>query len=201
MRIRYNAPVTLTFTLAAAAVLLIDSTTGANLTLKLFTALPQGYFSFSNPFAWVRLVSHVIGHANWEHLLSNYAIILLIGPILEEKYGSPRLLWMIFFTALVTGVVNTIFFHTALLGASGIVFMMILLASFTNVRNGDIPLTFILIVVLYLLKEFIMITGSDEISQTAHILGGICGSLFGFNSKDRQKKEQKNTPRIEPEGE
>ena len=197
VRIRYNAPVTLTFALAAAFVLLFDTMTGASITLGLFTALPKGYFNFSDPMAYFRLVSHVIGHGNWEHLLGNFAIILLIGPILEEKYGSGQLLWMIFFTALVTGLVNTFFFHTALLGASGIVFMMIILASFTNVRNGDIPLTFILVVVLYLLKEFILITGTDDISQTAHILGGICGSLFGFGRKGENKK----APRPEPEGE
>lgn len=183
MRIRYNAPVTLTFALLSISILLIDTLTGAGITLRFFTALPRGYFNPSDPFAWLRLVSHVLGHAGWEHLLSNFAIILLIGPILEEKYGSPALLWMIFFTALVTGVVNTLFFQTALLGASGIVFMMIILASFTNVRGGDIPLTFILVVLIYLLKEIILITGADEVSQSAHILGGICGSLFGFTRR------------------
>ena len=185
MRIRYNAPVTLTFTLIATAVLLIDTTTHSGVTAAFFTAVPRGYFNPSSPLAYFRLVSHVFGHAGWDHLLGNFAIILLIGPILEEKYGSLRLLWMIFFTALVTGIVNTLFFQTALLGASGIVFMMIILASFTNVRNGDIPLTFILIVLLYLLKEIVFISGTDNISQTAHILGGICGSLFGFGGKQQ----------------
>ncbi|WP_319478069.1 rhomboid family intramembrane serine protease [Marispirochaeta aestuarii] len=180
MRIRYNAPVTLTFALLATTVLLFDTVTRSNLTLLLFTALPRGNFDFARPLAYVRLISHIVGHLGWEHLLSNFAIILLIGPILEEKHGSLRLLWMIFFTALVTGLVNTLFFHTALLGASSIVFMMIILVSFTNVRNGDIPLTFILVVILYLVKEIILITDADDVSQTAHILGGICGSLFGF---------------------
>ena len=153
MRIRYNAPVTLTFALLATTVLLFDTVTRSNLTLLLFTALPRGNFDFARPLAYVRLISHIVGHLGWEHLLSNFAIILLIGPILEEKHGSLRLLWMIFFTALVTGLVNTLFFHTALLGASSIVFMMIILVSFTNVRNGDIPLTFILVVILYLCKR------------------------------------------------
>ena len=69
--------------------------------------------------AYFRLVSHVIGHGSWEHLLGNFAIILLIGPILEEKYGSGQLLWMIFFTALVTGLVNTFFFPHSPSGSLG----------------------------------------------------------------------------------
>ena len=80
VRIRYNAPVTLTFALAAAFVLLFDTMTGAGITPALFTALPKGFFNFSDPLAYFRLVSHVIGHGSWEHLLSNFAIILLIGP-------------------------------------------------------------------------------------------------------------------------
>jgi len=190
MRIRYNAPVTLTFALLATGVLLFDTVTRSNLTLFFFTALPRGSFDFASPLAYLRLISHIVGHMGWEHLLSNFAIILLIGPILEEKHGSLRLSWMIFFTALITGLVNTLFFHTALLGASSIVFMMIILASFTNVRSGDIPLTFILVVILYLVKEIILITAADDVSQTAHILGGICGSLFGFGKgKGRRKRE------------
>lgn len=187
MRIRYNAPVTLSFTLLATAVLLFDTLTRAGVTTVLFTALPRGYFQLMNPLAYVRLVSHIVGHAGWEHLMGNFAIILLIGPILEEKYGSGQLLWMIFFTALITGIVNTLFFHTALLGASGIVFMMIILVSITNVRDGEIPLTFILVVLLYLMKEIIMIARADDISQTAHILGGICGSMFGFTRRGERK--------------
>ena len=57
---------------------------------------------------------------------------------------------------------------------------MILLASFTNFKRGEIPLTFILILVLYLGQEVMNFFRSDNISQFAHIAGGFCGSLFGF---------------------
>ena len=181
MKIRYNAPVILTLTFLSAAVLITDTLTGLHLTEAFFAAAPKGYFNPVNPVSYFRLFSHIIGHANWEHLLSNFTIILLIGPILEEKYRSGRLLFMILVTALVTGILNLLFFNTALLGASGIAFMMIILVSITNYRKGEIPLTFILVVLLFLAKEVIMITAADNISQTAHIVGGVCGSLFGFN--------------------
>jgi membrane associated rhomboid family serine protease len=58
--------------------------------------------------------------------------------------------------------------------------MMVLLASFTNFNKGEIPLTFILVLVLYLGRELFNSFRSDNISEFAHIAGGFCGSLFGF---------------------
>jgi rhomboid protease GluP len=128
----------------------------------------------------LRLLSYVLGHQSWIHLMSNFSFILLIGPVLEEKYRSGPLFVMMLVTALATGVLNALFFRTGLMGASGIVFMLILLSSFSNIRSGDIPLTFILILVLFLAREIVASFGQDNISQFAHVIGGICGSLFGF---------------------
>jgi membrane associated rhomboid family serine protease len=135
----------------------------------------------------VDLFTHVIGHADWDHLIGNFSIILLVGPILEKDYGSESLLFMMAVTALVTGLLNVIFFTTALLGASGIVFMMILLASFTNISKGEIPLTFILVLILYVGQQIVESLSEDNISQFTHIVGGFLGSLFGFfNQPDRK---------------
>ena len=180
MRIRYNAPVTLTFALAATLILLLDQFFRLGLIPALFVVPGSNAFTLSDPINFIRLFSHVLGHVNWEHLLGNFAIILLIGPILEEKYGAFSMLTMIITTAFVTGVLNVLLFPTGLLGASGVVFMMILLASFTNIRNGEIPLTFILILILYLAREFLSSFQENEISEFAHIVGGLCGSMFGF---------------------
>jgi membrane associated rhomboid family serine protease len=100
--------------------------------------------------------------------------------MLEENYGSSSLLTMIVITALVTGVLNVLFFRSPLMGASGVVFMMILLSSFTNFSHGEIPLTFILVLILYMGVQLFSSFGSDNVSQFAHIAGGLCGSFFGF---------------------
>ena len=176
MRIRYNAPVVLTFTLLSTVILIVDQIFGG-FTEAFFVSYPA--FGGS-ALDFLRLFSHVLGHQNWLHLMSNFSFILLIGPVLEEKYRSGPLLAMVLVTALVTGPLNILIFSTGLMGASGIVFMLILLSSFTNIRSGEIPLTFVLIVVLFLAKEFIDALAEDNISQFAHIIGGICGSLFGF---------------------
>lgn len=178
MKLSYNAPVTLTFALLSAIVLALDQFIFTSLTEQMFSV--GGSMSLGDPLDYIRLFSHVIGHADWTHLLGNFAFILLLGPILEEKYGSALLLLMMAITALVTGVINVLLLSTGLLGASGIVFMMILLVSFTNFRKGEIPLTFILIVLLYLAREVITAFQDDSVSQFAHIAGGLTGSLFGF---------------------
>jgi len=178
MRVRYNSPVILSFALASAIVLIVNQITGGRFTPTLFIVNPS--FSASNPIDWLRLVLHVVGHRDWGHLISNFSFILLIGPVLEEKYGSLPILLMMLVTALATGILNILVVKTGLYGASGIVFMLILLSSFTNIRKGEMPITFILIIALYIMREFINALNPDTISQLAHIAGGICGGLFGF---------------------
>jgi membrane associated rhomboid family serine protease len=186
MRIKYNAPTTLTFTLLSGLVLLLSGTVLPNLTTDWFST-PAPFHS--NHFQdYVKLISHPLGHASIDHYISNFSFILLLGPILEASYGSLGVLLMMFATALVTGLLQVFFFpSTILLGASGIVFMMILLASFTNFNKGEIPLTFILVMAVYLGREVfnavaakVTPNSANNISQFAHIIGGLVGSFFGF---------------------
>lgn len=180
LRITYNAPVVLTFTLAAvAAYCLVDLVPSAQ---GWFVAMPY----LDGTKSYVGLVGHILGHASWQHLMGNFMLILLLGPILEERHGSLPLLWMILLTALVTGLINLAFSSHGLLGASGIVFMMILLASTANIRQGEIPLTFIAVAIVYLGGEVIASFKSDGISHLAHLVGGASGAMLGFlGAKDK----------------
>jgi rhomboid protease GluP len=174
LRLRYNAPVVLTFSLAATVATLM----GPWVIQRLFVV--PGHMAWGDPLAYVRLFTHVLGHAGFQHLLANLTVILLIGPLLEDKHGSADLAFMIALTALVTGVLNVALFSTPLLGASGVAFMMILLASLINVRRGELPLTFVLVVVLFVGQELIAMRRTDQISQFTHLVGGACGAAFGF---------------------
>lgn len=195
-RIRYNSPVILTFTFICTIILMLDNFLGGNV-MPIFTVYP--HFDYTNVISYFRLFSHVMGHGNWEHLTSNFTFILLLGPILEEKYGSQSLLIMMFVTALITGLLNVLFLSTALLGASGIVFMFIIMSSVVNVRSGEIPITFILVVALFLGKEVLSATqeatglaAATNVSNFGHILGGICGSAFAFLTVHMQGSGFKN---------
>ena len=68
-----------------------------------------------------------------------------------------------------------------LLGASGIVFAFILLSSFTCMKDGKIPLTFILVVIIYIGGQIYQgIFVKDNVSNLTHIIGGGVGSALGF---------------------
>ncbi len=180
MKLKYNAPTTLTFALAAAIVLLVDQYLMPGVIEALFTAEGSTTFHYDDIPSYVRMLTHVFGHAGWDHLLSNLTLILLLGPILEEKFGSKQVAWMMVMTALINGLVNALFFESSLMGSSGIAFMMILLVSFANIRAGEFPLSALLVVGLYLAKEVLTIFRSDDISQMSHIIGAACGAVFGF---------------------
>jgi rhomboid protease GluP len=177
--IRFNAPVILTFALLSLLALLLGNWTNGAATHQYFSVYRS---SLSDPLTYVRFVGHVLGHADYEHYMGNMLLLLLVGPGLEEKYGSGTMIWMILVTALVTGLVHFVFFPgSALLGASGVVFMMIVLSSFTAMRRGEIPVTLILVVIFYLGGEIMDgLFKKDNISQITHIVGGLCGLIFGF---------------------
>ncbi|WP_058485715.1 rhomboid family intramembrane serine protease [Defluviitalea phaphyphila] len=177
-KIHYNSPVILTFTCLAFLVFILGELTNSKSTIFLFSIYRT---SIKDPLFYIRLFTHILGHINWEHFINNFLLILLIGPILEEKYGSYNILFMILFTAFITGIINVMFFNTALLGASGIVFMFILLSSFTNIQKGTIPLTLILVIVIFIGREIMEgLFSKDQISQLTHIIGGFCGGVFGY---------------------
>jgi rhomboid protease GluP len=183
LRLRYNAPVSLTFALICFAVLLLNQLLAHTLIANAFSAPGRGAFDFGSLMSYVRLFSYTLGHASWEHLMGNLAFLLLLGPILEEKYGSGSLALMMLITAVATAVINMLISSSGLVGASGIVFMFILLSSFTRTGKGEIPLTFVFIVLLFMTKEVVASFQHNNISELAHILGGVCGAAFGFLMK------------------
>ena len=178
-RIQFNSPVVLSFALVSLGALLLGRLTGGRSTALLFSVYRS---RLTDPLSYLRAFLHVLGHSGWAHYSGNMLLLLVIGPQLEERYGSRTLLECIAFTALITGLFQcTLFPHTAVLGASGIVFMMILMASMGGMRQGGIPLTLILVAVFYLGGEITTaVTAADNISQLSHIVGGLCGAFLGF---------------------
>ena len=178
-RLKFNAPVTLSFVFISLIIYIVAVFSGGLSNVLFFSVYRSDW---NDLFAYIRLFTHILGHASMEHYFSNMMVILLLGPIVEERYGSKQLLLIIVITGLVTGLISIVFFpHAALLGASGIVFMLIILSSIVNYDKGRIPITFILVVALYLGREvFLSVTIEDNVSRITHIVGGICGAAMGF---------------------
>ena len=179
LRLSLNAPVTLAFVgVCFLAQLLNMLTMGASNRL-VFSVYRS---SLADPLTYVRSLFHVFGHADWNHLMGNMIYILILGPMLEEKYGAKNLALVIAVTALVTGVFSQLLFpRVMLLGASGVVFAFILMSSITVREDGAIPLTFVLVAVLYLGQQVLQgLFTRDSVSQSTHLIGGAVGSVFGF---------------------
>lgn len=178
-KIVYNAPVTLSFVIACFIVTLIGILSSGKITQLLFATY---HSSLKNPLTYVRLLTHVLGHSDIGHFVGNASYLLLLGPMLEEKYGKSTMLQTIMITAVLTGLVNYVFFPNIMLcGASGIVFSFIILSSFTNYKKKEIPLTFILVAVFFIGQQIYEgITIQDNISNMSHIIGGIIGAFMGY---------------------
>ena len=179
LRITFNSPAVLIFALACVAVQVLNVVTHGASNRLLFSTYRSSLLS---PLTWVRCVTHVLGHADWGHLLNNMMLLLILGPMLEEKYGTKNLVFVMLATAIATAVLNMVFFpNVALLGASGIVFAMVLLSSITSTDGHTIPLTFILVAVLYIGQQvYEGLFVADNISQLGHIVGGLVGTVLGF---------------------
>lgn len=177
MKITFTSPVILAILFISTIVLLL-SNAGFNLESS-FMFNPYRPLSFGT-------LAHIFGHANLNHLMSNMLLLLLVGPSVEDRFGSNTLIMMILIASILIAIVHFILSPgTGLMGASGIVFMLIILNSFAGNNDNDtnkieIPLPLILVAGFYLGKEFLNMAQVDNVSQMAHITGGICGIVFGF---------------------
>ena len=179
LKIVVNAPAVTGFAALMFIATLSGVLTGGKSTRLLFQTW---HSSLLSPLTWLRFFTHVLGHTGWSHFMGNAAYILLLGPMMEEKYGSAALVKVIVITALITGAVNYLFFPgVALCGASGVVFAFIILTSFTGFGAGEIPLTFLLIAAIFIGQQ--LYEGAfirDDVSQLSHIIGGAVGAVIGY---------------------
>ena len=178
-KISFNSPVILGFVGICFIVMLINMATDGRSNDLLFVTY---HSSLRDPLTYVRFFTYIFGHDGWTHFIGNMGYILLLGPLLEEKYGFVRILQIIAITAVVTSLINYIFFwNVALCGASGICFAFILLSSFTSLNEREIPLTFRLVAAIYLGQQIYEgITAHDNVSNLGHIIGGVIGAVVGF---------------------
>lgn len=183
--ISYNAPVILAFVILCFLATVIGLLTGNKSTEILFSVYRS---PLTSPFTYLRCFTHVFGHIGLDHFLGNAMYLLLIGPLLEEKYSSKVMVKVIVVTALITGIVHCILWGNATLcGASGVVFACIMLSSFTAFNDGEIPLSFLLVAVFFIGREIYSgIAVRDNISNLTHILGGVVGCVAGYSLNKRR---------------
>ena len=187
MKISFNEPVVLGVVGISFLATLLGYITGDITSRVLFSTYRSALLS---PMTWIRSFTHIFGHADWTHFVGNMSYLLLLGPMLEEKYGSGTLAGIVAVTAFSTSLVNYILFPDVMLcGASGVVFAFILMSSFTSFKQGEIPLTFILVAVFFIGQQILEgVFVRDNISNLSHIVGGIIGGVLGYVFNVRSEK-------------
>ena len=202
VRFAFNSPVVLAFALICCAATAFDTLCSwpsvkqglASLgiaahdrlcfTVPFFAAWPWAHFRSRSALSWLRLVTHVFGHNSIEHLSGNMQLLLVVGPTCEEKYGSRVLLRLLVITAVASSAAHMAFSEdaTVLMGASGVVFMLVAVNSFVNFRVGRVPLTSVLTALLFLGKELSAMRANPKggVSFLAHLTGGVAGAILGY---------------------
>lgn len=174
----YNSVVILSYFFICLLVLILNIITRDK--INRFLVFRRG--SLLNPMTYVRLIASGLCHKDWSHFRNNFITILLIGPLLEEKYGSINLLYVLLITTFVSSLVHLFIYDSGAIGASDNVYMLIVLCSIVNIKDGKIPITLILIILFYVVDEVIkqFSNKNDSISHDSHLVGALCGFIFGY---------------------
>ncbi len=199
LKISYDAPVTLTFVIVCALIFLLNVLlirNGKSGGFEKIFASPTsqgGVLPFipSAPLSYFRLLFYIFGSEPGYayELFTNLILIMLLGPSMEERYGSVIIGIMIFVSALFSGVLNACFLETSLVGCVPLVSMMIFLNAFMSFSKKKFPLSFAAVMVLFVLVQFF--TGAGILRIIVCIAGGLCGSLFAFLTSPKVKAAKK----------
>ncbi len=200
-QVAYDAPVTLTFVLITVVFFLLNTfllKSGKSDFLQKLLASPTAQagslpFIVKQPLSYLRLLLYIFGadYGNGAAVLfTNLILIMLLGPAMEERYGSVIIGIMMFVSALFSGVLNACFCNSSLAGAVPVVCMMIFLNAFMSFSKKKFPLSFAAVMVLFVVLQ--IYEGAGAVRIIICIAGGLCGSLFAFLTSPKMKAEKKS---------
>ena len=212
IKVAYDAPVTLSFVIVCALIFLLNiilAKSGKALGLAKLLSSPTSQtgllpFIVKQPVSYLRLLLYIFGSqagglasgvadgvftGDASVLFTNLILIMLLGPAMEERYGSVIIGIMIFVSALFSGVLNACFCETSLVGALPLVSMMIFLNAFMSFSKKKFPLSFAAVMVFFVLLQ--IASGAGAVRIIICIAGGLCGSLFAFLTSPKMKAEKK----------
>ena len=201
IKVAYDAPVTLTFVIVCAIIFLLNmllAKSGKAAGLEGLLASPTTQagslpFIVKQPLSYLRLLLYIFGSGQAGGgvaggapvLFTNLILIMLLGPAMEERYGSVIIGIMIFVSALFSGVLNACFCEASLVGAVPVVSMMIFLNAFMSFSKKKFPLSFAAVMIFFVLLQ--IFSGAGAVKIIICIAGGLCGSLFAFLTSPKMK--------------
>lgn len=150
---------------------------------KLFILFPVS----SENYAIYQWISHQFMHASIAHITFNMLALLSFGPTVE-KYFKKDFIWFYLISGLGAAMLQFMFVdNTALLGASGAIFGVLLVYVFLE-PNSKVLLFLIIpikgkwLLPIILLFEAYMgfFTQADGVGHLAHLGGAITGFLYYY---------------------
>lgn len=193
----FDSPVTISFSLLSVLLFVLNclafkGTLDVKILSSPTTSAGPIPFMATQIYSYLRLFLYAFGSQNFVGLLSNLLFLLMLGPVMEERYGSLVIGIMMAVSVLFSGVLNTCFCETSLQGCMPIIFMMIFLNSFMSFSKKKIPVSFLVIFVFYIAREVSGKTFSEIVGLIICITGGLCGSLFAFLTSPKVRAEKKS---------
>jgi len=139
-KVDIDAPFTLSFAFLCLVVQILHSIFGRAFVINYFSIMPFKYFVWTNIGHYIRVFSQVVGHSGWEHLTGNMINLLLVGPSCEREFGFKNLTKLVGYVCIASSVAHMLFASntSVQLGASGVVFMLILLNSLLQLKTGTV---------------------------------------------------------------
>jgi membrane associated rhomboid family serine protease len=181
-RLQVDSPLILSF---ASACIFVQAFS------PLMPGLKQSLFAVSkcpalSPAGAFSIFGQVVGHSDWGHLRGNLLLLLLVGHACESALGPVRLTKIFACTSVASSLTHILLGPTnsVQLGASGVVFALILLNSCLERKEGEIPLTFVLTGALWLGRELGI--AKAGVASSAHLVGAAVGTFFGHKMSVRR---------------
>lgn len=197
LKFQYDSPVMLTFAFISLIIFVLDTFAFKGKLKDVWLITPTVAdgafpFAFSDFRSIIRLFIHVFGYGDNYILLCNLIFILLLGPQMEERYGSVIIGIMIFVAALFSGVLNACFCQNPVCGAEPVVFMLILLWTMMHLSRSKISASAVAVIALFIAMLVFRKNPNGVVGVVIVAAGGLCGSLFAFLTSPKAHKAKKN---------
>jgi rhomboid protease GluP len=142
------------------------------------------YFDFRQPW---RLVMAIFLHGSLLHIGFNMWVLMDIGPMVEELYGSARYLFLYVVTGVAGYVLSGLVGHPVSIGASGSLLGLVgLLLAVTSRRGGAAMQMLRGQLIIWVVGIFLLGFWAQGIDNAAHLGGLIAGFLLGRIVADRE---------------
>ena len=138
-----------------------------------------------------RLVTAMFLHGSPMHLLFNMYALFLFGPLIEQKIGAKRFLFMYFVTGIFASFIS-LFFYDRALGASGAIMgllgvVIMLLPNLRILFFFVVPMSMRTAGIIFALFDIVGIFYQPGVANIAHLAGLSAGLAYGWYLLKKKK--------------